>query len=193
MPLVGATNYAVVTVDEVDIVNRLFHAKDKTNSSFQVSFRESAGGFLQVPLLGEKWLIELIGKQWHITGRLDSLEDHQWMVDNMNPGDARIQANKLVIKASEIEIIGTEIVPIDSGRQVGVINSGSIEFSFTFPSIPHVVVSPEDATTDISQNGGSGAPADFIVAAHNFSTTGFSFSGSWSGTRNFQWIAHSHS
>ena len=86
----------VVLIQQVDIPNRIAHVTDKTGAPIQVSWRQSPAGALHIPSAGEKWVASRIGGTlggiWNLDSKLDSMDDHQWVKDNMQPGDTRLSA-----------------------------------------------------------------------------------------------------
>lgn len=81
----------VVRIDEIDVTNRVCHARDKTNVLIQVSFRDAPGGILQIPAQGERWTVTRIGQgPWYLDKKLDSHDDHEFVKDTMTAGDTRL-------------------------------------------------------------------------------------------------------
>lgn len=87
-----------VTIDDVDLPNRIAHARDKTNVVIQVSFRDSPGGILHIPKQGERWVITRLGHgPWYLDTKLDSQDEHSHVKESMNPGDTRLSADSMHI------------------------------------------------------------------------------------------------
>lgn len=81
----------VVRIDEIDVTNRVCHARDKTNVLIQVSFRDAPGGVLQIPAQDERWTVTRIGQgPWYLDKKLDSHDDHEFVKDTMVAGDTRL-------------------------------------------------------------------------------------------------------
>lgn len=105
MPAASGT-YIVVTIDEVDLANRLVHALDKTNSTFQCTFREGTPGWFYIPQTSEQWTAILIGKTWHLDKLLDTPDQQTWAAANLQPGDVRISGNNFYFNEEQIDLTG---------------------------------------------------------------------------------------
>lgn len=101
--------YIVVKIAQVDITNRIAHCTDKTGAPIQVVFRLAAGGILHVPAPDEKWSAKKLGHTWHLAEKQDTLPEHQWVVDNMQPGDTRISGETLHVLSEGFEFNGQPI------------------------------------------------------------------------------------
>lgn len=124
----------VVRIDEIDVVNRVCHARDKTNVLIQVSFRDAPGGVLQIPAQNERWTVTRIGHgPWYLDKKLDSHDDHTWVEENMHPGDTRLSTdNTLFIEAEAIQING---IPFGYMTYASFTTDGTTE-SYTLPETP---------------------------------------------------------
>lgn len=105
-PSPGAQNVAVVLIDDVDLPNRIVHARDKTNVLFQISFRATEAGILRVPEPGEKWTAVRIGWQWYLDKKLTNTPEQTWINENMGVGDSLIDANTLYATVSSFILSG---------------------------------------------------------------------------------------
>ena len=104
--------YIVLEIDDVDIATRMAHCFDKMKAPLIASFRESPGGLLRVPAKGERWTAKRQGWVWHLEAKMDTLIDHEFVVDSMNPGDTRVQADGTFhIQMERTEMNGRGIAP----------------------------------------------------------------------------------
>jgi len=80
--------YMAIVVDDVDTASRTIHAKDRTGSIVQISFRDQAGGLFYVPSAGEKWIAVRKGYTWFLDQQLDDSDSSLALA----PGDLAITA-----------------------------------------------------------------------------------------------------
>jgi len=105
-------DYIVLEIDDIDISTRMTHCFDKTKAPFIASFRESPGGLLRVPNKGERWTAKRQGWVWHLEAKLDDLVQHEFVMDNMAPGDTRVQSDGTFhIQMERTEMNGRGIAP----------------------------------------------------------------------------------
>lgn len=120
MAIKGASNYIIVTVDEVDISNRIVHCKDRTQSNIQCSFRDAPGGIFYIPNQGERWLARKIGNIFYLANKLDTTDDQTFMKANMLPGDARISAGQLFMNIDNFNFATTPNVTGSKGSNAAL-------------------------------------------------------------------------
>ena len=90
--LTPQTAKIAVRIDEVDVKNRLIVGIDKTGAKISISFRDVPAAF-RIPAQGELWTAWRYGWMWFIDQRIDSADEHDALVEQMTPGDMRMQAN----------------------------------------------------------------------------------------------------
>jgi hypothetical protein len=112
-------------VDDVDMDARLVHARDRTGSRIQVSFRDQPGGITLVPSPGERWIAVRKGYSWFLDKRMDSAEEHEELA-GYAPGDMRIMAD------GAVRIIGDSLtfngLPVGSPPLVDVFEDPVLGF-----------------------------------------------------------------
>jgi hypothetical protein len=86
----------VVLVVDVDVPNRTAYGQDKTNVVIQCSWRDAPGGILHIPNAGERWAVTRQGiGQWMLDSKLDSVDQHDFVQSEMQPGDTRVDADTM--------------------------------------------------------------------------------------------------
>lgn len=125
--------YVILLIEDVDIATRQAHCLDKTNSPLVASFREAPGGIMHIPAYGERWTAKRQGWVWHLESKLDSVTDHDFVVNSMSAGDTRVQADGTFhIQMERTEMNGRGIAPTVKD----VFYSGTGFTDFLLASIP---------------------------------------------------------
>lgn len=96
-------SYKRVRITEVNTQKAYLEGVDETNQVFRMTmiFYEP---YLQLPKVGEFWLITKMDNNWYLLGRFEE-GDQLHPVTEMNPGDARIEAPENLIIDAKKEII----------------------------------------------------------------------------------------
>jgi len=88
----------VVTIDDIDITQRIAHCVDKHNGRLVCSFRES-NALTEIPQPGQQWVAERVhGWEWQLTTRWESTPEHLQKAGDptqgipaMSPGDGHLR------------------------------------------------------------------------------------------------------
>ena len=92
-PTPGANNYIRVLIDDVDPVNQVAHAFDKTGVRIQALYTDQSGGVTLVPSAREVWTAMRRGYSWYLVSRLDMTGD----LSSLDPGTLRLRAASTVM------------------------------------------------------------------------------------------------
>jgi len=87
--------YLAITIEDVDMENRLVHATDRTDSIIQISYRDHPGGVAVVPAQGQRWIAVRLGHTWFLDKQMDS-EEEQDVMAGYQPGDMRISTPGII-------------------------------------------------------------------------------------------------
>ena len=91
MPIDPPPNERIlVTINEVDVANRVVHARDKMDADLQISWRDTGGSMTAVPTAGERWTARREGYIWYLENRLATQDEHEQIAE-LSPGDLALQ------------------------------------------------------------------------------------------------------
>ena len=82
-------------IDLVKPQDRSIVGVDKTGARIEASYRDVGAAF-RIPAGGEVWTAVRHGWVWFLDQRLDSIDEHDAMSANMQPGDTRLHAKGTV-------------------------------------------------------------------------------------------------
>lgn len=132
MPVNSSESYVVVTIDDVDIENRLAYVFDKTGGTFIASFRSSAAGILYIPAQGEHWTAIRIGYGWSLDKRLDTPTEHSEVVSSMSPGDVRVGTGGTTMLSTDNLLINSDplgVAAVDAFDTDGIEDGFLLEYA----------------------------------------------------------------
>ncbi len=148
--LVPDTEYMLVQIEEVDVPNRIAHVRDKTGILIQVGFNYQYGGLTFIPAMGEVWRACRYGFKWYLEDRVDSEEDFN-QASTMQPGDARISANGLGIRATNTYLnfrpLGATVVDVfhlapPTGHLAVTLTHSAVSSEVVHPTLNGLIVPP---------------------------------------------------
>jgi hypothetical protein len=89
----GYDNFIRVLINDVDPVNNVVHAFDKTGVLIQALYNDQPGGALLVPAPNEIWTAVRRGYSWFLLNKLDVSGE----ISDLQPGSLRLQASSTVV------------------------------------------------------------------------------------------------
>lgn len=185
--LVPGYEQIVVSIEDVDIPNRLCHCFDKTNGRIQVSWRDiPGGGLLRIPLQGETWTAVRQGFVWRLVGRLASLQEQQNIETQASPGDTsiyspagsavRIHTPNFVVSGRSVGGTVVQTYTSDTGFSSIVLNSSPIPPSIQI-FVNGLLIPPTSwsfdgtGTITFTSTFGSGLGSECVVYYQSLSST----------------------
>jgi hypothetical protein len=97
--------YKRIQITTSDAKNGYIEGRDSSGQAIRLSFSFYYSPYIQIPQIGEDWVVKKIDNNWTLYGRYELSDNQITPVTSLHPGDVRIESkNRLFINADQ-EII----------------------------------------------------------------------------------------